>query len=82
MTDKDKPPKGYEFVEVSANRKVSVTEIMDITEVIQRIRKATGWGFREYISLLLALGCGSAVTAMWFMWMQTLTLLAQIGGVP
>lgn len=80
MTPEKKAPEGYEFVEVSANRKISVNEILDITEVIQRIRKATGWGAREYIALLLALGCGAALTAMWFMWMQTLTLLASLGG--
>jgi Na+-transporting methylmalonyl-CoA/oxaloacetate decarboxylase beta subunit len=76
------PEEQYEYVEVSTGRKVSVQEILDITDVIQRIRKATGWGFREYIALILALGCGSAITALYFMWMQTLVLLAQIGGMP
>lgn len=83
-TQEIQPPAGYEFVEVEertgSTRKISVQEILDITDVIQRIRKATGWGFREYVSLLLALGCGAALTAMWFMWMQTLALLAQLGG--
>ena len=79
MTNKKEAPPGYEIVEDS-ERRVSVEEILDITEVIQRIRKATGWGLREYVSLILALGCGSALTAMWFMWMQTLALLAQLGG--
>lgn len=76
---KDPPPEGYEYVEVTG-RKISVQEILDITDVIQRIRKATGWGAREYIALLLAIGCGSALTAMWFMWLQTMQLLAQLAG--
>jgi hypothetical protein len=69
MTDKEK-------------RKVSVEEIMDITDVIERIRKATGWGPREYVALLGVFFMGLCIGLIIMLQRDTLLLLAQLQGAP
>lgn len=70
MTNKTEKP--------SQLQKVSVEEILTITEVIDRIRRATGWKREVWAAILLALGAGSGITLGLTSWLNMLVFIAML----